>query len=95
MSGETDVQAVESAALSGITPNSIKATLTEKLQAQHVDVEDISGILNHVILLIIMALAEDKCRWLWSSIRSYHSLTAFHKEDDVGTTSSSKHGFEG
>lgn len=35
---------------SGITTSSLKSTLTEKLEAEHVDVEDISGkLLLHVL----------------------------------------------
>jgi hypothetical protein len=51
MSAETDVQAAEIAASAGITPRSIKATLTEKLQAQHVDVEDISGMCRSIYVI--------------------------------------------
>lgn len=45
MSGaaETAVQATSVANSSGITPTSLKSTLTEKLEAEHVEVEDISG----------------------------------------------------
>lgn len=45
MSGaaETDVQAASVANSSGITSSSLKSTLTERLEAEHVDVEDISG----------------------------------------------------
>ncbi|MCJ1226180.1 hypothetical protein MMC12_002829 [Toensbergia leucococca] len=40
---ETDTQAANAAIASGITPTSLKTTLTEKLEAQHVDVDDMSG----------------------------------------------------
>lgn len=40
---ETDVQAEAVANSSGITPDSLKATLKEKLQASHVDINDMSG----------------------------------------------------
>ena len=40
---ETDTQAAQVAKSSGITPASLKTTLTQKLDAQFVDVEDISG----------------------------------------------------
>ncbi|MCJ1384223.1 hypothetical protein MMC17_007339 [Xylographa soralifera] len=43
MSAETDTQAAEVANTSGITPMSLKKTLTEKLDAQYVTIEDISG----------------------------------------------------
>ena len=44
MSAETDIQAAEVANTSGITPASLKRTLTEKLDAQYVTIEDISGL---------------------------------------------------
>jgi len=40
---ETDSQAAAAANTSGITPDSISATLKEKLDASHVDINDISG----------------------------------------------------
>ena len=40
---ETDTQASSIASTSGITPSSLQKTLTEKLQASHVDIEDMSG----------------------------------------------------
>ncbi|MCJ1297331.1 hypothetical protein MMC08_000117 [Hypocenomyce scalaris] len=43
MSAETDTQAAAVANSSGITPASLKTTLTGKLEAQHVDIDDISG----------------------------------------------------
>lgn len=45
---ETNVQAAQVANASGITPASLKSTLTEKLEAVYVDVEDISGTLLKV-----------------------------------------------
>ena len=41
---ETDTQAAAAANTSGITPDSISATLKQKLDASHVDINDISGI---------------------------------------------------
>lgn len=43
MSAETDTQAAKVANLTGVTTTSLQTTLTEKLGAQHVDVNDISG----------------------------------------------------
>ena len=40
---ETDTQASTIAHSSGITPSSLQKTLTEKLEASHVDIEDMSG----------------------------------------------------
>ena len=43
MAAETDTQAAAAANTSGITPDSMKSTLAEKLQAQFVEVRDESG----------------------------------------------------
>ncbi|KAK0517523.1 hypothetical protein JMJ35_000678 [Cladonia borealis] len=40
---ETDTQASSVADSSNITPSSLEKTLTEKLNASHVDIEDMSG----------------------------------------------------
>lgn len=45
MSARTDVEATQNQLSSGVTPESLKATLFEKLEAQHVDIQDLSG--NH------------------------------------------------
>lgn len=52
MSAETDTQAAVVANTSGITPTSIKTTLTEKLEAQHVEIDDISGIFAPLPLVL-------------------------------------------
>ncbi|KAL9121397.1 MAG: hypothetical protein Q9187_002049 [Circinaria calcarea] len=43
MSAETDTQAAKVANLTGVTTTSLQTTLIEKVGAQHVDVNDISG----------------------------------------------------
>jgi hypothetical protein len=43
MSARTDVEATQNQLSSGVTPESLKATLFEKLEAQHVDIQDLSG----------------------------------------------------
>lgn len=40
---ETDSQAAAVANTSGITTESLQRTITEKLEAEHVDIEDMSG----------------------------------------------------
>lgn len=40
---ETDTQAQAVASTSGITTDTLQKTLMEKLEAKHVDVEDMSG----------------------------------------------------
>ena len=46
---ETDTQAANVANASGITPATLKTTLTEKLEAQHVEVQDISGMCLYLL----------------------------------------------
>lgn len=43
MAAPTDTQAVPEANTSGVTPESITATLKSKLDASHVEIEDMSG----------------------------------------------------
>ena len=43
MAAETDTQAAVAANTSGVTPESMKAALNEKLQAHHVEIQDESG----------------------------------------------------
>ena len=44
MASSSDVDATKVQNSTGITPETLKATLREKLQANHVDVEDMSGM---------------------------------------------------
>jgi len=44
MSAKTDIQAAEAANSLGVTAEYIERKLTEKLEAQYVDVEDMSGM---------------------------------------------------
>lgn len=43
MSARTDDEAAANQNTSGVTPETIRATLKEKLEAQHVDIADLSG----------------------------------------------------
>lgn len=43
---ESDTQAENVASETGITPESLSSTLKEKLEAKHVDIEDMSGKLS-------------------------------------------------
>ncbi|CAD0083463.1 unnamed protein product [Aureobasidium vineae] len=51
MSARTDVEATQNQLSSGVTPESLKATLFEKLEAQHVDIQDLSGNCHNIHLL--------------------------------------------
>ena len=43
MSARTDVEAQQTQASTGITPDALGAALKEKLEASHVDISDLSG----------------------------------------------------
>jgi len=43
MSARTDTEASQTQASTGITPESLGATLKEKLGAEYVDIQDLSG----------------------------------------------------
>jgi hypothetical protein len=67
MSARTDEEAEQNQASSGITPDSLGHTLREKLGAEHVDIQDLSGRVN-----IGSAKQENLlsrvCRWMWSNV---------------------------
>ena len=76
---------------SGVSPTLIRANLTEKLEACHIEISDISGktIVHHHV----WALTD--YRWLWTSLRGDHSLCAFREEEHSRTASSGQHGAQG
>ena len=51
MSARTDTEAASNQASSGVTPESLKATLVQKLDAAHVSIEDLSGMLRYMAYL--------------------------------------------
>lgn len=71
---ETDAQAEGVANTSGITTESLQRTITEKLEAEHVDIEDMSGQRNmpreaHGLLVLTVL------RRLWPDVSSHDRLT--------------------
>lgn len=64
---ETDAQAENVAKSSGITPTSLQNTLKEKLQAEHVDVEDMSGTLGQQLFRHTRPTHDP--RWVRSSLQ--------------------------
>lgn len=54
MSARTDVEATHNQLSSGVTPESLKATLFEKLEAQHVDIQDLSGKCDKIFPLGVL-----------------------------------------
>ncbi|KAG8628637.1 hypothetical protein KVT40_002502 [Elsinoe batatas] len=55
MSARTDSEAMEVQATSGVTPDSLRTTLVEKLQATHVEIEDLSGGCGQMFEAIIIS----------------------------------------
>ena len=43
MSARTDVEASQNQESTGVTPETLSATLKDKLEASHVDISDLSG----------------------------------------------------
>ena len=77
---ETDAQAETVANTSGITTESLQKTITEKLEAKHVDIEDMSGKNNaqaHALLVLNTTII----RRLWPNVSSHDRFTAFRKEE--------------
>lgn len=71
---ETDAQAEGVANTSGVTTESLQRTITEKLEAKHVDIEDMSGQRNmpreaHGLLVLTLL------RRLWPDVSSHDRLT--------------------
>ena len=50
MASATDIDATETQNSTGITPETLKETLKDKLQASHVDIHDMSGTHNTSII---------------------------------------------
>ncbi|KXT18826.1 hypothetical protein AC579_8203 [Pseudocercospora musae] len=60
MSARTDLEAEQTQASTGITPETLSATLREKLDAVHVDVSDLSGGCGQMFEAIIVSLQFSK-----------------------------------
>ncbi|KAF1356569.1 bola protein [Delphinella strobiligena] len=55
MSARTDSEATQNQASSGVTPDTLRATLEQKLEAQHVDIVDLSGGCGQMFEAIIVS----------------------------------------
>ncbi|KAK5689769.1 hypothetical protein LTR17_026161 [Elasticomyces elasticus] len=55
MSARTDVEAQETQASTGVTPDTLGATLKEKLEASHVDIQDLSGGCGQMFEAVIVS----------------------------------------
>ena len=90
---ETDTQAAQAANTSGITPASLTTTLTEALEAKHVDINDISGT-SSMSLMSCTYANNVNARWLRPSIRSRYRITTVHEENHTRTASTCQLGSE-
>lgn len=73
---ETDTQAANAASTSGVTVSSLEQTLKEKLGAEHVDIEDMSGNPSSLNLSNRTTLKGSNHRWLRPSFQRYDSFSA-------------------
>ncbi|KAK4954984.1 hypothetical protein LTR10_007176 [Elasticomyces elasticus] len=55
MSARTDVEAQGTQATTGVTPDTLGATLKEKLEASHVDIQDLSGGCGQMFEAVIVS----------------------------------------
>lgn len=88
MSARTDVEATQNQLSSGVTPESLKATLFEKLEAQHVDIQDLSGNHDKIHMLPLTLQCSCNTRWMRPNVRSHHCVTAVREEDIARSPSS-------
>lgn len=91
MSARTDVEATQNQLSSGVTPESLKATLFEKLEAQHVDIQDLSGNRDKTPLCRELQKLTRKTRWMRSNVRSHHRITTIREEDIARPPSPCQH----
>ncbi|KAL9606025.1 MAG: hypothetical protein Q9179_000813 [Wetmoreana sp. 5 TL-2023] len=89
---ETDTQAANVANSSGITASSLQDTLKEKLVAEHVDIEDMSG--KPMARPLSNTKLTGSLRWLWPSLQRHDRLIAVREEDYTGATPTCKFSFE-
>ena len=82
---------------SGVTAESLKLKLTEQLQAQFVEIEDLLGR-EHFFCTIGILLSDDmliRCRWLWSGFPGGDRLPTVRKQEHACASSSRQLRFEG
>ena len=90
---ETDTQAETVANTSGITTESLRKTISEKLDARHVDIEDMSGKdvgfrgVHDVPVLT-------RIRRVWPDVSSHDRFTPLREEEQSRTTSTRQFSLE-
>ena len=75
---------------SGVTPETLEATLREKLGAVHVEIADLSGESGGSDKIMQkckegttwLTILDD--RWLWPDVRGDHCVATIREEDHVG-----------
>lgn len=100
---ETDTEAAAIANSSGITPRTLSATLREKLEASHVDINDISGTYTPSPIKKpqsrvgtgVLTFSMCDCRGLRPSLRSNDRLSPIREEEYPRSPSSGQFGTQG
>lgn len=92
-------------ATNGVTADLIKAKLTDQLQAQHVEIEDLSGKSNHFSRVgyhleedsigPVIANARWLYRWLRTGVPGRHRFPPVREEDHARPPPIGQRGFEG
>ena len=90
---ETDTQAGTVANTSGITTESLRKTISEKLDARHVDIEDMSGK-NVGFREAHDALALTRIRRVWPDVSSHDRFAPLREEEQSRTTSTRQFSLE-
>ena len=90
----TDTQAETVANTSGVTTESLQKTITEKLEAKHVDIEDMSGE-NHVQGEAHALLMLTIIRRVWPDVSSHDRFTPLREEEQSRATSTRQFSAEG
>ena len=90
---ETDTQAENVANTSGITTESLRKTITDKLEAKHVDIEDMSGTHSSPRSLLT-CIVLTTTRRVWPDVSSHDRLTTLRQEEQSRTTSTGQFSLE-
>lgn len=106
MAAATDTQAAVEADASGVTPESITATLKSKLDASHVEIEDMSGKnlpfsspphppSQHIHSTLLSPFLTHDFRRLRTSLQRDHRVGAIRVQDPAGAAPARQLGAQG
>lgn len=87
MSERMEEEATENKNATGVTSESLKEKLVKELEATHVEIEDMSGVIVFSISIFGCSCSFEYRR-LRPDVRSHHRLSKVREEDDSGKASS-------